>query len=453
MVKRLLLISLSLWVSAVAWAAPAAQAPLDVRLGEWIGGAVASGSLWMAVGLAFVAGVVVSLSPCVYPLIPITIAVFGARQTSYLRGFTLSLAYVVGMALFYSGIAVLFSLLGLASGSLMAMPAVVLSIAALGLIMAASLLGAFEFAVPASVQTKLSSVGGSGHLGAFVMGLVAGIIAAPCAGPVLVFILALIAKQGNPLLGAGLMVAYAFGIGLLFLLLGTFSQLIARMPKSGRWMEVAHSVLGLVMVVASLYIASPHLGFLRAYLELPWTGLWALGALALILVGVALGALHLSFHDGLSQKIRKIAGLILASAGAMGLVGFALSPAASVQQQGSAKAELHWYHDHDAAKAAAKAAGKPLMIDFGASWCIACREIEKRVFPNPEFQAEAQRFVVAHIDATEIDETMQALFDSYEIRGLPAVLFFDAQGRLVQEARMNSFSGVDHFLSQMRKVP
>lgn len=452
MVKKLFLVVVTLLVASIVWAAPETAAPLDIRLGQWIGGAVAEGSILLSLGLAFVAGIAVSLSPCVYPLIPITIAVFGARQTTYFRGFTLSLAYVVGMAIFYSGIAFVFSLLGLASGSLMAMPAVVLSIAALGILMAASLLGVFEFAVPASIQTKLSSVGGSGHLGAFIMGLAAGIIAAPCAGPVLVFILALIAKQGNPLLGAGLMVSYAFGIGLLFLILGTFSQLIARMPKSGRWMEVAHGLLGLGMLVASLYIAVPHLPPLQAFMHLAWTGTWALVALAAVLLGVAMGALHLSFHDDTIKKIRKTLGLILATGGLLGLVAFSLSPSPASQQQLGEKS-VHWFHQHDAALLAAKKAHKPLMLDFGASWCTACKEIEKNVFPSPQFQKEAQRFVVAHIDATEIDDNMQALFDKYEIRGLPAVIFFDAQGQQIPQARMNSYSGVEHFMAQMRKVP
>lgn len=446
--KKFLVVTALLLVAAVAHAADPG-APLDVRLGEWIGSAVAQGSVLLAVAIAFAAGVLVSLSPCVYPLIPITIAVFGARESgSAWRGFTLSLAYVVGMAIFYSAFAIVFALLGLASGSLMAMPAVVLSIATLGAVMAASLLGAFEMVIPSSWQTRLSAVGGAGHLGAFLMGLVAGVIAAPCAGPVLVFILALVAQQGSPLLGAALMVSYAFGIGLLFLLLGTFSTLIARMPRSGRWMETARSALGLGMLLASLYIALPHLPPLRAYVELPWHGVGVALALGLVVVGVAVGALHLSFHDGALAVARKLGGVLLVTAGLLGLVGSLREAPVTTETAGQAA----WLRDHDAALAQAHAQGKPVLIDFGAEWCVACKEIEKHVFPTPEFQREAGRFVLVAIDCTELSDEVNRLWELYGIRGLPNIVFLDSQGAVVPDVRITSFVDAQHFVAQMRKV-
>ncbi|MFH1809044.1 MAG: cytochrome c biogenesis protein CcdA [Pseudomonadota bacterium] len=446
--SKLLVAIVVLLCSSLAWAAEAG-APLDVRMGEWIGSAVAQGSLLLAVGIAFVAGVAVSLSPCVYPLIPITIAVFGAREkTGYLRGFTLSLAYVVGMALFYSAFAIVFALLGLASGSLMAMPAVVLSIATLGLVMAASLFGAFELVIPASWQTRLSTVGGAGHLGAFLMGLAAGVIAAPCAGPVLVFILALIAKEGNPLLGAALMVAYAFGIGLLFLILGTFSQLISRMPKSGRWMETARSTLGLGMLLAALYIALPHVPPLRAFVGLNWHGSGIAIALGMIALGLVAGALHLSFHDGTLATVRKVAGIALATAGLLGMVGVLHNAPLPSRND----AQRVWLHQHDPALELGRTQGKPVLIDFGAEWCVACKELKKHVFTTAEFREEAARFVLVDIDCTELSDEVNRLWELYGIRGLPNIVFIDSQGLLVPDLRITSFVDAKHFVAQMRKV-
>lgn len=444
-------LGLVVFFGGAADAAEVQQAPLDVRLGAWLGGAVDRGALALSVLIAFAAGIVVSLSPCVYPLIPITVAVFGAREEqSYLRSFALSLCYVAGMALFYSAAAVTFSLLGLASGSLMAMPVVVLSIAGLGAVMAASLLGAFELVIPASWQTRLSSIGGTGFKGAFLMGLVAGVIAAPCAGPVLVFILALIAKEGSILLGVALMLAYALGIGLLFLILGTFSQLIARMPKSGGWMEIARSVLGLGMLCAALYIALPHLGPVKDILSLAWSPAPLATAAVLILAGLAAGALHKSFHDGsLLEGWRKLVGVLMCTLGLMALVLSTELPAANADESAAA---IAWRDDHDAALALARTENRPVVIDFGAEWCVACKELDKHSFSDPQVQAEATRFVAVKIDCTELTDEVSALWKRYGIRGLPNVVFIDSVGRALDEPRVTTFLPPAQLLAEMQKV-
>lgn len=435
------------WLLAAAAdpASAVAEAPLDVRLGQHIGAAISSGSFVLAVLIAFAAGVVVSLSPCVYPLIPITIAVFGGRaQTSYRRGFWLSLCYVVGMALFYSAAAVVFSLLGLASGSFMAIPAVVLTIAAIGLAMSLSLVGAFELVLPASWMTRLSTIGGAGAWGAFRMGLVAGIIAAPCAGPVLIFILALIAKQGQILLGVALMVAYALGIGLLFLVLGTFSQLITRLPKSGPWMETVRGTLGYGMLFASFYLAVPHLHFLEGVQTLASGRTLVIGGIAAVAAGVAIGALHLSFHDGVrSHFVRKTIGMVLCGAGAVVLIEVLVT--APVNQ-------LAWRSDHDAALAAAKAEQRPVLIDFGAEWCVACKELEHKTFTAAEFAKAAERFVLVRVDCTELTDEISALWERYGIQGLPNIVFVDSTGRALTEPRVTTFLPVQQFVAEMAKV-
>jgi len=442
-----LLLALLLAAAADPTGAAAADAPLDVRLGQHIGAAIMSGSFVWAVLIAFAAGVVVSLSPCVYPLIPITIAIFGGRgQTSYRRGFWLSLCYVVGMALFYTAAAVVFSLLGLASGSFMAIPAVVLTIAAIGLAMSLSLVGAFELVLPASWMTRLSAIGGAGAWGAFRMGLVAGIIAAPCAGPVLIFILALIAKQGEILLGIALMVAYALGIGLLFLVLGTFSQLITRLPKSGSWMETVRGTLGYGMLFASIYLAVPHLNFLDVLPTLASGQALVIGAVAAVVAGVAVGALHLSFHDGVrSHLLRKILGMVLCGAGAMLLVEVLVAAPAGAPQ-------LAWRSDHDAALAAAVADKKPVLIDFGAEWCTACKELEHKTFTTPQFAAAAERFVLVRIDCTELTDPISALWERYGIQGLPNVVFVDSTGRALADPRVTTFLSAQQFVAEMSKV-
>lgn len=429
--------------------AHASEAPLDVRLSDMISGAVSQGSLLLAVAIAFFAGIVVSLSPCVYPLIPITIAIFGARESqSYLKGFLLSLSYVVGMALFYSAIAVVFSLLGLASSALMAIPAVVLAIAGVGLLMAASLFGAFELVLPSSLQTKLSDIGGAGYRGAFLMGLVAGIIAAPCAGPVLIFILALITKEGNLVLGISLMISYAFGIGLLFLILGTFSQLISKMPKSGPWMETARSVLGLGMLIASLYIAAPHLPLLSDLFTAHISTTVGIVSLLLAAAGIPLGALHLPLrHGGTVTTLRKLVGILLCTAGILGGVAYLDSGPARTQPS-----QLVWLDDHDQALAQAAAQKKPVMIDFGAEWCHACKELEKKTFTDPLVEKELQRFVLVRVDCTKLTDDITALWEKYGITGLPNIVFIDAAGKTLESPRVTTFLEPKLFVEQISKV-
>ena len=207
---------------------------------------------------SFLAGLFGSLSPCVYPLIPITLSVIGARRyESHLHGFLVSSVYVSGMVLLYTILGVAFAFLGLLAGSALQSPWLNAVLAAFLFVMALSLIGMFTFALPHSWNSTLTRAGArGGYKGAFLMGLVAGIIAAPCTGPVLATILTLIAEKHDLKQGALLMFVYAIGMGLPFLVLGTFSSAISKIPKSGPWMDKIKIVLGLLLIIVSLYYAN-----------------------------------------------------------------------------------------------------------------------------------------------------------------------------------------------------
>ncbi|NRD68838.1 hypothetical protein HRD49_44705, partial [Corallococcus exiguus] len=187
-----------------------------------------------------------ALTPCVYPLIPITVSVFGARKAEARgRSLALTTSYIVGMGVVFSALGVLAAKTGQAFGSMLGSPVVVLGLALFLLLLASSMFGAFELALPSSMQTKLSNVGGAGIAGAFVMGSVSGFLAAPCTGPVLTGLLAFVAKSANTTLGATLLFIYALGIGVPFFLIGVFT---VRLPRGGVWMEWVKSVLGIMLV-------------------------------------------------------------------------------------------------------------------------------------------------------------------------------------------------------------
>nr|HPQ41757.1 cytochrome c biogenesis protein CcdA [bacterium] len=221
--------------------------------------ALAQGSI-LAYIIVFIAGFLTSLTPCVYPMIPITISYIGGRSTGKgkFRGFFLSLFYVLGLALVYAILGVVAALTGSLFGSITQTPAVIGGVALLFGIMGLSVLGLFDIQLPSSLQGRLQGGGPrSGFLGAIVMGAVAGLVAAPCAGPVVVALMTFIASTGAVFFGFTLMLAFAAGLGILFIVLGTFSGLLSALPSAGMWMDKVKKAFGVIMIGAALYIAKP----------------------------------------------------------------------------------------------------------------------------------------------------------------------------------------------------
>ena len=382
-------------------------ADLSGHLG--LSGGVSAGTF----AILFAAGVLTSLTPCVYPLIPITVSVFGARQAEKrARSVALSATYVGGIAAMYSALGLFAALSGKAFGSALSSPAVIAILAVFLFALAASMFGAFDIAVPHALQQKLANVKGAGFGGAFAMGLVAGIVAAPCTGPVLAGVLAFVATQRSAVLGFWMLFTYAIGMGLLFFILGATSL---RLPRSGAWMETVKSVLGVALIAAAVALLLPFIP--RAH-ELPVSarnvGIMA-GALAF--VGVLAGALSLSFHGETRERILKASALVMLVLGIGLEFGWMGAPRAAKP------ADIPWLHDESAAVRESRATGKPLLIDFGAEWCAACKELDLHTWTDPVVANEvAQKFVPLKIDATDESEQNDALLKKYGVPGLPTVL-------------------------------
>src|ERR1039457_658876 len=290
---------------------------------------------------ALTAGFLTSLTPCVYPMIPITISVFGARGTSSRgRAFLLATAYVAGIAVMFGTLGTTFALLGRAFGTFLSNPLVVVPLALFFFAMAASMFGAFDLALPAVVHHRLSRVGGRGFAGAFLMGLVGGLIAAPCTGPPLAGILAYVATTRDAGHGFLLLATYAAGIGVPFWAIAGFSM---QLPKSGPWMNAIKSVFGIALVVAGLYYLRPVVSALSRLA--PRNHAFLIGTVLAICAGLALGAVHLSFSGGARQALRKGLGIALAVAGIFGLVNYLLTP----------EIHIEWLRSEPAAVATARA--------------------------------------------------------------------------------------------------
>ncbi len=423
---------------AVTLTLVAAPALAHADIGDRLTAALHAGSL-LAYLLAFVGGVLTSLTPCVYPLIPITLSIFGARgeNVSRARAITLACVYVGGIGVMYTSLGVGVALTGRAFGTFMGSPWVIVPIAALFLVMAASMFGAFELNLPMGLQTRLSQLGGAGFGGAFVMGLVGGIIAAPCTGPVLASLLAFVATTKSVAFGGSLLFTYALGMGVLFFFLAASA---ASLPKSGAWMETVKSVFGVVMIVAALYFLRNVWKPLYRYGD--WRQQFALWNGGAILVGVALGGIHLSFHDAWLARVRKGVGVAAICAGSFGMIAWSLTA--------EPLKALEWIKGEQPALAASQAQHKPVLLDFSADWCIPCKEME-HVFSVEGVQRELSRYVIAKVDCTDDDDaSVKALKVKYHADTLPTVVLLSPSGEVAQ--RWNRIVAPAELLAKLKEV-
>ena len=370
---------------------------------------------WMYLA-SFGFGFLTSLTPCVYPMIPITLAIFGARgdNVSKKRSFLLASAYVVGMGLTYATLGVTIALLGKTGsfGSQLSSPYLVVPIVILFGALAASLFGAFNLQLPSSIQLKLNNVGGKGFGGAFAMGLVGGLIAAPCTGPFLLGLLTFVATTHSVVGGGSLLFVYAIGMGVLFWVLAVFAQAL---PKSGAWMEYGKSLGGSLLLFAAIYFLLPLVPELYA-LASPEAWFAIVMGVAVVL-GIGIGGIKLSFHGPLGERLRKGAGIALMVGGSGGLWLWHSAPST----------QLPWiYGDEKAAFETAKREHKGVMVDFAASWCNPCHELE-RTFGDPEVhEAILANFVPLKFDVSDNTDADDEHKAKYGANTLPHVVFLRA---------------------------
>ena len=395
--------------------------------------ALSRGYFW-AFLLVFTGGILTSLTPCVYPLIPITVSIFGAnREASRLKSFLLSVTYVMGIAVMYSILGVAVASTGAVFGQIMANPIVVGFVCAILIALGLSLIGVFELRLPYAVQNRLNTVGGTGFGGAFAMGTVAGLIAAPCTGPALGAVLSFVATTGNTFLGFWLMLTYAIGMGLLFILIGTFSGLISSLPQSGGWMYVLENIFGVVIIAMALYFLKEVVAPLRAVLDNS-APVFIIGGV-LLLLGVFLGKFTQRFRDiSRTAKVRKSVGVLAAVFGLFVIVG----AFTTVEES------LNWTYDETQGLEEARTTNKPAMIDFFATWCGACVELDKFTFSDPRVKSRLEDFVKIKLDFSRGSEQVEQLKKKYGIVGLPVVLFLDSEGKPLK--RLEKFVGPKEFL-------
>ncbi len=377
-----------------------------------------SGSLLWLLLTAFGFGMGASLTPCVLPMIPITMAIIGAKGGGKLRGLMLSLTLVLGMAVTYTILGVLAARTGAAFGAAAQKPAFLVPVALLFAALAFSLLGAFELALPASLQTKLQGGAKKGFGGAFVMGLILGPISAPCVGPFIGAQLIQIAQLGKVAVGGLTLFVFALGMGVLFVVGGTFS---AALPKSGDWLTRFKRVMGLVILGFAAWT-------LR-YLMPDWAN-WAMWAFVALLAAPILGLFEKAegLVGGFLKAMSVLALAIGVICGLRGLeagLGVKLLPSAAAAAP--AQESLWMSQDLEGALAKAKAEHKVVVVDIYAEWCAQCHELDEKTWPDPQVKAWIQANAIAvriDTDAVRKDLATQLKIGSY-----PTVILLDAEGR------------------------
>jgi len=460
-----------------------AESSVALKYGkEWtaerINHKIATSGLPLFLLLVFLAGILMSATPCIYPMIPITLAVIGAQtqDKGVAKGFILALTYGIGLALVYGLIGLLSATVFSGITAFLQSPAVLVPIAVLMVAMAFAMFGAFELEAPAFLRNRLQGAGGSrtGIIGALIAGMVAGLVASPCVGPFLAALLIWIGAYGGPFLGFLSLFIFGLGLSALLVAVGTFPSLMSSMPQSGGWMETVKKGMGLLLLYMAFFFVRPPLvlpesvffpllgvvtiivaAFMGAFDRLTGESHWwdrfrtGLGFVAL-LVGIFL--LARSVLPDLLPAPTAVTQPAVASAGPVGGGTVAAAPL---------PAKVPWEVIHtgenvmefiDGKLAEAKAAGQPVMFDFWATWCAYCKKLDKKVWNQAPVIEESLRFTTIKVDATKSDAEMEAVYERFGVSGLPMVVFVDGQGNHLVAKSFNGYKGPDEILSIMKTV-
>ncbi len=390
------------------------------------------GGLWAFVAIFFI-GLALNLTPCVYPMLSVTVSIFGAQQdTRTSIVFTKAVTYVLGIATMYSVLGVMAALSGGLFGAWLQSPIVLAVIGILFFLLALSMFGLYELQIPYWLSSKLGSGNSSGFIGTYLSGLVVGIFAAPCIGPPIIALLAFVGTQGDPVFGFWSFFILSLGLGFPYLILGTFTGLIQKMPKSGMWMVWVKKVFGVILVGLALFYVG--LAFYPSYV------------LHLLIITLLIGGIYLGFIEKtgndkkLFQRVKWVTGSVAL------VIAFLLF-------QNLQKPGIEWEMFTQEKYQEALENNELIVLDFYADWCIPCLELERNTFTDPrviDATLEMTRLKVdlTHFDSPESEELRQ----EFNIAGVPTIVFLNRDGEEVMDARVVGFMNADRFLERISKV-
>ncbi len=384
----------------------------------------------------FIFGLALNLTPCVYPVIPLTVGYFGG-QSDRKKGssFVTALFYVIGIAIIFAVLGLISGLAGKQWGFLFQNPWFVVVVTVIILSMAASMFGAFEITVPSWLMSKVGK-SREGNVGALVMGLTVGVVIAPCAAGIIIGLVGLVAKLGIVAKGTLLFFIMGLGLGLPYLFLATFSGLLNKLPKSGMWMVWVRKLFGVLLIGVALYFFLPqakHIHDLQGFF---------FGLLA-VFGGLLLGFLDQS--QGYTKKFkigRAVFGIIVILLGVF-LIHNAIQ---------SEPSRIDWIEYEQGTVAELKEEGKPVFLDFYADWCPPCKEMDRKTFKDEGVVELSKRITMIKIDCTAPDETVKRFMEKHRVIGMPTYIFIDKDGNELNEMREIGFIPAEDFIKKLEKL-
>ena len=408
--------------------------------------------IWTLV-IFFGLGVGLALTPCVFPMYPILsgIIVGQGQKLSTAKAFTLSMAYVQGMAITYSILGLVVASAGLKYQAALQHPAVLVVLAILFFVLSLSMFGLYDLKLPSSWQEKMNSVSnnqkGGNLVGVFLMGVISGLVASPCTTAPLSGALVYVAQTGDLLQGFLALYVLSMGMGLPLLIIGTSGGKL--LPRAGAWMDIIKTIFGFLLIAVSIVM----LGRI-------WTGvvsdvLWSLWGVSF--TGYLMHQNKLSEFNW-KQTVRSVlltlallASFSYGFQAVMGHFGFnnnSVGTAATTEEVHGFK-RIKSIEDLEQEIAAATAQGKPVMLDLYADWCVACKEFEAITFKDTDVLARMNKIVLLQADVTKSDKVDVALLEKYNVLGLPTLLMFNEQGEQREDLRVTGFMGPKDFATHL----
>ncbi|MBZ0094955.1 MAG: protein-disulfide reductase DsbD [Sulfuricella sp.] len=427
-----------------------------------IGALFKGGSFWLIMVSFFGFGLLLALTPCVFPMIPILsgIIVGQGHALTKSRAFVLSLAYVLGMALTYAAVGVVAGMSGTLLSSALQNPWVLGGFALVFVALAFSMFGFYELQMPSFIQSRFSEasnrVGGGGLAGIFAMGALSAVIVGPCVAAPLAGALLYISQTGDMVLGGSALFSLALGMGAPLLLVGVSAG--ALLPRAGGWMEAVKSFFGVLLLGMAIWLVSPVIS--SAVHMLLWAGL-------LIVSAMYLRALDPLPHPASGfAKFWKGVGVVALIIGVALLIGVLsgnrdmLQPLSGLRAEGAeAKAagveSLKFERVKNVAELESRlkrANGKVVMLDFFADWCVSCKELERFTFGDAKVQAKLRGVVLLQADVTANSEDDKALLRKFGLFGPPGIVFFDKSGKELSDARVIGYEPPEKFIVSLDAI-
>lgn len=379
----------------------------------------------------FLGGLALNLTPCVYPLIPITVSYFGAQVSgSKSQSIMMGVFYALGMSVTYSSLGVFAALTGSLLGNALQNPFVIAGVALILIALGTSMFGLFEIRVP----QKLALMGNknrSGYFGSLVMGLTVGFIAAPCIGPFVLSLLVYVGKTGSAWMGFLLFFVLSLGLGVPYIFLAASSSALSKLPRSGAWMEGVKTIFGLILFGMALNTLSPL--FAKNIFLIVYPAFFIAGGVYLALIDKK-GSNSIGF-----TRFKTLIALLAVFYGAW------------IMKPNEGREEVKWKNLTSVEQISSSVSSdkKPVMIDFYADWCAQCKELDEYTYTDKEIIDLSSKLNTIKIDLTKENE---AISNKYNIKGLPVVLFMNSKGEEVSELRVTGFLKPSEFKTKINKL-